>query len=184
MHIFCSKDTELDYETVDHIRDLYALCFFGTDELAPEQKKHLDTCISKMNTFDWYLGYENSQLISIVSLVHNYQNAYLYDLDIDQEENICSLAVHPEYRGRGYAREMMKFLINHHKSSKETDVNGRPLKGNRFSHRLIRIARVDPLVLEIKLDSPHREQLIKLYESLGFKQQTVTQTGEFYRLQF
>lgn len=163
MKIEIKPDHQLTVQEIDQIVELYNLGFYQGQVTDPVKLDFMARCVSRMNIFIWYLLRDptNQQILAMVSLVHNHTNSYLFDLNLDLGENICNLVVRPEARGKGLAKDVISELL-------ET-----------ASQYLLRPQ--DPLVLEIKKDSPHRHLLLHLYQSMGFVQFDQTSFGLFLK---
>ena len=156
------KDSVLSPNEIQSILELYNLSFYDNRVSNPNQLNFLRDCISARDIFYWFLlKNHQGQLLGMVSLVHNFSQAYRFDLNLEFGENICSLAIAPEVRQRGLARLLMKQVINH-----ASFCGLRPQ---------------DSFVLEIKKDNTYYQALNHLYTSLGFKYLQQTETGWFLK---
>jgi len=158
------KDSELSPSETQSILELYNLSFYDNQIFNPNQLNFLRDCINARDIFYWFLlKNPQGQLLGMVSLVHNYSQAYLFDINSTLGENICSLAIDPEFRGKGLATHLMQQVISQSKS-------------------YCGLRPQDDLVLEIKKDSRYYSQLNHLYCGLGFKHFQETEQGWFLKL--
>jgi len=157
------KDSELTYQEAQEIVDLYNMAFYENQVVDKAQLGFFLRCVRDMDIFYWFL-IKNSKdkILAMVSLVHNFTNAYLFDINTELNENICSLAVHPDHRGQGLARQLVKRVVI-------------------YAHDYCGLRPNDQLVLELKKDSHHYQQLGYLYTTEGFQPFTQTATGMFFR---
>ena len=157
------RDIHLTCHEVNEILRLYIISFLDNQELDQSQYDFLRKTVSETESCVWFLlkDKNNNTVIGMVSLFINYEHAHLFDINIALGENICNLSVHPEYRGFKCAKYLMNELVDYCQGIQE----------------FIGV----PLVLEIKKNSNHVEQLFGLYSGLGFEVFEETGSGFFLK---
>ena len=154
MEIIKKYDYELTKNEIHQIFQIYNDCFYQNNINKKAQITLAKRWISKYHLFQWYLLIKDKHIIGIASYVYDVSNADRFDINQEMGENVCNVGIKTEHRRRGYAKQLIKEMMNDYKQ----------------------------LIVEIKRNNPNYVQLIKLYEGLDFKMMDQKENQNFYLL--
>lgn len=144
LHIKSEKS--LTKQEIRQMVDLFIVSFFPDEIINTEKYTHIIRTLATYNIFEWYiLKNKDGLIIGMGSFIKNFENSYVTDINPTIGENLCNIAIHPDYRGQGLG----KFLLNKTIDGicKQTD---------------------DPIILSIHKENRMYATLIKFYTSCGF----------------